>query len=295
MFAPKGRLVLKEDLCQVRERRSLVLGRWPRAGGRRQRRRGPAEQLKTRQQTNEFLAVKPDSTNGAHLHRRCALNVNALGLEHNHGDFGPALLVIGILWDLDPYRRRFPGCTTTDSSRKHGVSRGDVGSSRDTSADEPLLWQGRPACVAASVARKRTISNATHASCAWHNSPNARPWSAKSLTSRTENGQSRARCSPRVQERQAVVQLVNVRGKEAQSARLGPEGAAFKKAVPADRQQENNVSCPRSLPIAHITSAGDPIPKHCGMDATLRRYRLDEMARKFHAPAFGTIVSAAPK
>jgi hypothetical protein len=48
------------------------------------------------------------------------------------------------LWDFDPYRRRFLACTTLDSSRKYRVSRGDVGRSRNTSANEPLLWQGRP-------------------------------------------------------------------------------------------------------------------------------------------------------
>src|SRR5882757_9157456 len=34
--------------------------------------------------------------------------------------------------------------TITDNSGKDGVSRGDVGRSRDTSANESLLWQGRP-------------------------------------------------------------------------------------------------------------------------------------------------------
>src|SRR5262249_52047866 len=105
-----------------------------------------AKQLKIRQETDDFLAVRLKSTDGRHLHNLSALfsNIDALGLKHNDGDFCPALLVIGILWDLDPQWRRLPDSATTDRGRKYGVSRSNIGSSSNAAADEPLLWQGRP-------------------------------------------------------------------------------------------------------------------------------------------------------
>ena len=103
-----------------------------------------AKQLKIREKTNDFLAVRLKSANGRHLHDFSAVfsNVNALGLEHNDRDFCPAFVVIGILWDLDPYRRRFTDSTTTDRRRKYCVSRSNVGSISDAAADEPLLLAG---------------------------------------------------------------------------------------------------------------------------------------------------------
>ncbi len=52
------------------------------------------KQLKTRQETDDFLAVRLKSTNGRHLHDLSALfsNIDALGLKHNDGDFVPLSL-----------------------------------------------------------------------------------------------------------------------------------------------------------------------------------------------------------